>query len=65
MKKSYTGGAQMGSISSVNTNSSHLNGSGGRSQKPPMSGTSNPAGCCPKREPSAEGPVPLPGQPKG
>ena len=65
MKKSYTGGAQMGSISSVNTNSPHLNNAGGRTQKPPMSGMSNPAGCCPKREPSAEGPVPLPDQPKG
>jgi hypothetical protein len=65
MKKSYTGGAQMGSISSVNANSSKLNSSGGRSQKPPMSGMSNPDGWCPKREMSAEGPAPLPGQPKG
>ena len=65
MKKSYTGGGQMGSLGSINANSPKLNGSGGRTQKPPMSGTSNPGGCCPKRDPSAEGPVPLPGQPKG
>jgi hypothetical protein len=65
MKKSYTGGAQMGSISTVNANSSKLNSAGGRTMKPVMSGSMNPGGYI-KREPSCEGgPVPLPGQPKG
>lgn len=65
MKQKYTGGGQMGSIGSINCNSSKLNSSGSRTHMPAMSGTANPGGHI-KREPSAEqGNVPLPGVPKG